>query len=86
MPLSEPVELVRRLGATPHIGALVMAEQAIGTYLAGYPRPDDRPIALDILLRDLARLRVQEPALDRFIGAVEGYIDLLHRDLARRAA
>ncbi len=86
MLLSEPVELVRRLGATPHIGALVMAEQAIGTYLAGYPRPDDRPIALDILLRDLARLRVQEPALDRFIGAVEGYIDLLHRDLARRAA
>lgn len=86
MPLSEPVELVRRLGGTPRSGAVVLAEQAIDIYLAGYPRPDDRPIALDILLRDLARLRVQEPALDRFIGAVEGYSDLLHRNLARRAA
>lgn len=86
MPLSEPVEVVRRLGGAPRIGAIVMAEQAIDTYLAGYPRPDDRLIALDILLRDLARLRVQDPALDRFIGAVENYIDLLHRDPARRAA
>ena len=86
MLLSEPVELVRRLGATPHIGALVMAEQAIGTYLAGYPRPDDRPIALDILLRDLARLRVQQPALDRLLGAVDGVIDLLHSVHARRPA
>ncbi len=86
MSLSEPVELVRRLGISPRIGAIVMAEQAIDTYLAGYSRPDDRAIALDILLRDLARLRIQEAALDRFITEVESYIDLLHRDLARRAA
>jgi hypothetical protein len=86
MSLSEPVELVRRLGISPRIGAIVMAEQAIDTYLAGYNRPDDRAIALDILLRDLARLRIQEAALDRFITEVESYIDLLHRDLARRAA
>jgi hypothetical protein len=86
MSLSEPVELVRRLGSTPRIGAIVMAEQAIDTYLAGYLRIDDRAIALDILLRDLARLRLQDAALDAFIGEVESYIDLLHRDLARRAA
>ena len=86
MSLSEPVELVRRLGISPRIGAIVMAEQAIDTYLTGYNRPDDRAIALDILLRDLARLRIQEAALDRFITEVESYIDLLHRDLARRAA
>ncbi|MBE7204077.1 MAG: hypothetical protein INR70_40655 [Parafilimonas terrae] len=86
MSLSEPVELVRRLGATPRIGAIVMAEQAVDSYCAGYAHPDDRAIALDILLRDLARLRIQVPNLDAFIGEVESYIDLLHRDLARRAA
>jgi hypothetical protein len=86
MSLSEPVEFVRRLGSTPRIGAIVMAEQAIDTYLAGYLRIDDRAIALDILLRDLARLRLQDAALDAFIGEVESYIDLLHRDLTRRAA
>jgi hypothetical protein len=84
--LSEPVELVRRLGDAPRIGAIVLAEKAIDAYLAGYCHPDDRAIALDILLRDLARLRVQEVALDRLIGEVEAHIDLLHRDLARRAA
>jgi hypothetical protein len=86
MALSEPVELVRRLGAAQRVGAIVMAEQAVDTYVAGYARIDDRAIALDIVLRDLARLRVQAPGLDRFIGEVEGYIDLLHRDLARPAA
>lgn len=86
MSLSEPVELVRRLGAAPRVGAIVMAEQAVDTYCAGYLCPDDRTIALDILLRDLARLRVQEPDLDQFIGEVETYIDLLHRDIARQAA
>ncbi|MGH1571635.1 hypothetical protein ACRAWG_14335 [Methylobacterium sp. P31] len=86
MALSEPVELIRRFGTAPRIGTIVMAEQAIDTYLAGYTRPDDRAIALDILLRDLARLRLQDAALDPLIGEVESYIDLLHRDLARRAA
>ena len=68
------------------LGAAEMAEQAIDTYLDGCRRPDDRATALDILLRDLARLRLLEPDLDGFIGEVERYIDLLHRDLSRRAA
>jgi hypothetical protein len=86
MSLSEPVELVRRLGAAQRVGAIVMMEHAVDTYVAGYTRIGDRAVALDILLRDLARLRVQAPNLDRIIGEVESYIDLLHRDLARRAA
>lgn len=86
MPLSEPAERVRRLGAAPRAGTVVMVERAVDLYIAGYNRLDDRAVALDILLRDLARLRLQDPALDPLIGAVEGYIDALHRDLARRAA
>lgn len=86
MSLSEPVELVRRLGTAPRIGAIVLAEQAIDTYVAGYTRLDDRGIALDILLRDLARLRLLEPDLDPFISEVESYIDLLHRTLSHQAA
>ena len=86
MQLSEPVSEIRRLGAAARIGAIVMAEQAVDLHVAAYASPDDRCIALDILLRDLARLRAREPALDGFIAEVESYIDLLHRDLARRAA
>ena len=86
MSLSEPVELVRRLGTAPPVGAIVLAEQAVDLYIAGYTRLDDRSIALDILLRDLARLRVLQPDLDGFIADVEGYIDLLHRQLTRQAA
>ncbi|MCJ2140720.1 hypothetical protein [Methylobacterium sp. E-066] len=86
MALSEPVRAVRRLGSTAQIGAIVLAEQAIDTYLDGYGRPDDRAVALDILLRDLARLRFLEPDVDGFIGEVERYIDLLYRSLSRRAA
>lgn len=86
MLLSEPIREIRRLGLAHRIGAIVMAEQAVDTYVAAFQRPDDRAIALDILLRDLARLRVREPAIDGFIGEVESYIDLLHREFARRAA
>jgi hypothetical protein len=86
MSLPGPIELVLRLGATPRVGAIVMVEQAIDTYLAGYAHADDRAIALDILLRDLARLRIHEPDLDQFIGEVELYLDLLFRDLACQAA
>jgi hypothetical protein len=86
MSLSEPVELVRRLGAAPPVGAIVLAEQAVDLYIAGYIRLDDRSVALDILLRDLARLRVLQPELDGFIAEVEAYIDLLHRQLTRQAA
>lgn len=86
MPVSEPIREIRRLGMAGRIGAIVMAEQAVDTCVAAFGKPDDRGIVLDILLRDLARLRTREPALDGFIGEVEGYIDLLHRDLACRAA
>ncbi|MCJ2089360.1 hypothetical protein MKK88_25710 [Methylobacterium sp. E-005] len=86
MSLSEPVALVGRLGGASRIGAIVVVEQAIDAYIAGYTRPDDRGIALDILLRDFARLRILEPDLDPFISEVEGYIDLLHRQLSRLAA
>ncbi|MET0180754.1 MAG: hypothetical protein ABW194_09795 [Novosphingobium sp.] len=86
MALSEPVHAIRRLGTAAQIDGLALGEQAIDSYLDGYGRPDDRAIALDILLRDLARLRFLEPDLDGFIGAVECYIDLLYRDLSRRAA
>ena len=55
MSLSAPVEVVRRLGVAPRIGAIVMAEQAVDSYRAGCDRPDGRTIALDILLRDPAR-------------------------------
>ena len=86
MSLSEPVELVRRLGSAPRVGAIVLAKQAIDTYVAGYTQMDDRGIALDILLRDLARLRFQAPEFDAFISEIESYIDLLHRHLSRQAA
>ncbi len=86
MSLSEPVALVRGLGGAPRMGVIVLAQQAVDTYVAGCTRMDERGTARDILLRDLARLRVQEPDLDPFIGAVEGHIDLLHRQLPRRAA
>jgi hypothetical protein len=53
--LSAPVEVVRRLGVAPRIGATVMAEHVVDAYRAGCDRPDGRTIALDILLRDPAR-------------------------------
>jgi hypothetical protein len=86
MSLSEPVERVRHLGSAPRIGAIAVAQRAIDAYIAGYTRPDDRGIALDILLRDFARLRILQPDLDAFIAEVESYIDLLHRQLTRLAA
>ncbi|MCJ2059100.1 hypothetical protein MKL09_21480 [Methylobacterium sp. J-048] len=86
MALSEPVRAVRRLGSAAQIGAIVMAEPAIDASLDNHGQPDDRAIALDILLRDLARLQCLEPDLDGVIGEVEHYIDLPYRDLSRRAA
>ena len=86
MSLSEPVERVRCLTAASPDDAIALAKQAVDGYCAGYAHIDDRAVALDILLRDLARLRVQAPGLDDLIGTVEIYIDRLHRDLAPRAA
>lgn len=86
MPLSGAVREIHRLAVAGRIGAIVMAEQAVDRHVAVFRRPDDRAIALDILLRDLARLRTFEPGLDDFVAQVECYIDLLHRELAHRAA
>lgn len=86
MPSREPVEEIRRLGSANTIGAIVLAEQVVDTHAAGFASVDERALALDALLRDLARLRRREPGLDAFITEVEGYIDGLHRDLNRLAA
>lgn len=86
MTFREPVEAIGRLGATAQIGAIVLAEQIVDLQLAGFSDAAERSLALDALLRDLARLRRRDPALDGFIGEVETYIDGLHRDLSRRAA
>lgn len=82
----EPVEEIRRLGSAPAIGAIVLAEHVIDTHVAGFAAMGERSVALDALLRDLARLRRREPGLDGFITEIEGYIDALHRDLGRLAA
>ncbi|WP_426215495.1 hypothetical protein [Methylobacterium sp. NFXW15] len=82
----EPVEEVRRLGSASRIGAIVLAEQVVDMYVGGFGHAAERSVALDALLRDLARLRRREPDLDGFITEVEHYIDTLHRDLAQLAA
>ena len=82
----EPVEEIRRLGSANRIGAIVLAEQVVDTYVAGFGHAAERSVALDALLRDLARLSRREPDLDGFITEIEQYIDTLHRDLARLAA
>lgn len=81
-----PVEEIRRLAATGQIGAIVIAEHVVDTHVAGFVNARERSVALDALLRDLARLRRREPKLDGFITEVEGYIDGLHRDLMLLAA
>lgn len=81
-----PVEEIRRLAASGQIGAIVLAEHVVDTHVSGFANAHERSVAMDALLRDLARLRRREPVLDGFITAVEGYIDGLHRDLMRLAA
>lgn len=63
-------------------GAIVIAEHAIDTYAGGFDEPS-RVIALDTILRDLARLRIKAPTLDPFVSELERYIDGLHRELAK---
>ena len=82
----EPVEEIRRLGCANAIGAIVMAEHVVDVHVSGFAALSERSVALDALLRDLARLRRRQPALDGFITEIEGYIDTLHRDLDRLAA
>ncbi len=86
MSYREPIEEIRRLGAGAPIGAIVLAEQIVDMYAADFGHPADRSVALDALLRDLARLRRRDPGLDGFITDIEAYIDGLHRELSRRAA
>lgn len=86
MSYRDPIEEIRRLGAGPRIGAIVLAEQIVDCHAAAFGPEEDRTLALDALLRDLARLRRRDPALDGFITEVENYIDGLHRELTRRAA
>lgn len=86
MSYRKPIEDIGRLGTEAQVGASVLAEQVVDTYAAGFQNLDDRCVALDALLRDLARLRRREPTLDGFITGVETHIDGLHRELTRRAA
>ena len=77
---------IRRLGVEARADATVLAQGIVDAYAAGFGHPDDRSLALDAVLRDLARLRRRDPALDIFITSLETYIDGLHRELIRRAA
>lgn len=86
MSYREPIEEIRRLGAGAPIGAIVLAEQIVDMYATDFGHPADQSVALDALLRDLARLRRRDPSLDGFITDIESYIDGLHRELSRRAA
>lgn len=86
MSYREPVEEIRCMGQSGIAGAIVAARQTVDTHVGAFSRFDERSLALDALLRDLARLRRREPALDGFITEVERYIDRLHRDLDRLAA
>ncbi|GJD56379.1 hypothetical protein [Methylobacterium dankookense] len=85
MQLAQPIRMIGRLGLEGRAGAIVQAEQAVDTFLAAFPG-DEQPLALDILLRDAARLRDREPGLDAFLTEVEHYIDLLFRDMTRAEA
>ncbi|AWN41871.1 hypothetical protein [Methylobacterium durans] len=84
--LAQPIEAVRHVADGSRAWAVLEAEAAVDAYVSDFPEPGDKVIALDILLRDLARLRLRAPEFDAFLDAVEGHIDDLHRDLARRAA
>lgn len=86
MTYREPIDEIRCLGAGARNGAIALAEQFVDTHVAYFARTGDRSLALDALLRDLARLRRREPALDGFITDIETYIDRLHRQLILRAA
>lgn len=72
---------LRTLASQGRPGAIVLAEQAIDTFAESFDE-NTRVVALDTILRDLARLRVQTPILDPFLTDLERYIDLLQRDLA----
>ena len=69
MSYHDPIEAIRRLGAGPRAGAIVLAEQIVDTHVAGFGSSADRRLALDAMLRDLARLRRRDPALDGFRAA-----------------
>ena len=82
--LAQPVQALRHFAAEARAGAGPEAEAVVDAYVSDFHQVGDKVIALDILLRDLARLRLRAPELDAFLDAVEGHIDDLHRELARR--
>jgi hypothetical protein len=85
-PLSPPIRAVRRLAGAAQIEAVKRAEAAVDDYVAGFRERGDRVIALDILLRNLARPRLRNPLLGALLDRLEAHIDHLHRGLARGAA
>lgn len=85
MQLAQPIRTIGRLALEGRAGAIVQAEQAVDSFLAAFPG-DEQPLALDILLRDAARLRDRAPELDGFLTEVERYIDILFRDMTRADA
>ncbi|XYD09120.1 hypothetical protein R1A27_00330 [Methylobacterium sp. NMS12] len=82
MPTRPILDLVRRHGRQNQPGAIVVVEQAVDVYAVAFKDRDARVVALDSLLRDLARLSALEPTLATFVERIERYVDDLHRDLA----
>ncbi len=85
MQLAQPIRTIGRLGHEGRAGAIVQAEQAVDSFVSAFAGAE-RPLALDILLRDAARLRDREPDLDPFLTEVEHYIDLLFQEMTRADA
>lgn len=75
------LDTLHGLAADGHPGAIVVAEQTIDAFAHGFDEKS-RVIALDSILRDLARLRIKGPMLDPFLSELERYIDWLQRKLA----
>ncbi|WP_132255044.1 hypothetical protein [Methylobacterium segetis] len=82
--LAQSIRALNRFAGEAPSGAILQAEAAVDAYVSDFHDRADKVVALDILLRDLARLRLRAPELDAFLDVVEGHIDDLHRDLARR--
>ncbi|MGU3539739.1 hypothetical protein [Methylobacterium sp. A54F] len=79
-------QVIRALAEDGRVGAIGLAEHAVEAYAKGFGTAADQSVALDILLRDLARLQGVAPHLSGFIRRVETVIDRLHPSVAPRAA
>ena len=74
------LDTLHALASDGHLGAIVVAENAIDTYARGFDE-QSQVIALDAILRDLARMRTKAPTLEPFWSDLERYTDVLQRDL-----